>query len=116
MMKRCGLLVVGLLVGACGCASNKVRPSAVAGESINSDAAWAAFDTNKDGYLSRDELHQQHVMALLAYRRSADRDNDGRISRAEWNAWWPKTSSTPPSPNMARYNARSAAPSGFRFW
>jgi len=57
---------------------------------IESEAAWAALDLDHDGALSRDELEQQRAMGLLQDLPNADTDADGRVSRQEWDAWWPK--------------------------
>ena len=42
---------------------------------------WVAFDTNRDGFLSREEY-----FSAEAWRR-ADRNNNGRIDSDEWQ-WW----------------------------
>lgn len=57
---------------------------------INSDAAWASQDLDQDGSLSWDELEQQRAMGLMQDFRAADGDGDGRVSRQEWDAWWPR--------------------------
>lgn len=73
-----------------------------------SDAAWAALDTDGDGALSPDELEQQHLVALQEDRPNADADGDGRVSHAEFDAWWPWMTRVPEPASMARLNASSS--------
>jgi hypothetical protein len=56
----------------------------------DSSAAWALLDSDNDGSLSVDELDQQQAMGLLQDFPNADADHDRRISRAEWDMWWPR--------------------------
>jgi hypothetical protein len=56
----------------------------------DSSAAWALLDSDNDGSLSVDELDQQQAMGLLQDFPNADADHDRRISRAEWDLWWPR--------------------------
>ncbi|MEO6690464.1 MAG: EF-hand domain-containing protein [Dokdonella sp.] len=79
-----------------------------------SDASWAQFDSNQDGFLSRDELESQHAVALLRDMRSADRDHDGRVSRQEWDAWWPLLTKSPPAESLSELNGSSAPTNGVR--
>jgi Ca2+-binding EF-hand superfamily protein len=48
------------------------------------------IDTNKDGFLSRDELKAHHAKKARAKFNAIDKDQDGRISRAEADAKAPK--------------------------
>jgi len=108
------LAVLALALGACATTSYESRRSTSSGDGSNSDAAWAALDTNNDGYLSIDELEQQHAVGLLQDLYVADSDRDGKVSRSEWNAWWPLMTKTQPSENMAQLNASSAPSNGIR--
>jgi hypothetical protein len=56
----------------------------------DSAAAWALLDSDSDGALSVDELEQQQAMGLLQDLPNADANGDRRISREEWDAWWPR--------------------------
>lgn len=71
------------------CATSHVRSVRSSGEG-DSSAAWALLDANNDGVLTVDELDQQQAMGLLQDFANADSDRDRRISRAEWDAWWPR--------------------------
>jgi hypothetical protein len=77
------------------------------GPHASSDAAWAALDGNADGALSLDELERQHAVALQEDLPNADADDDGRVSRAEFDAWWPWMTRVPEPASMARLNASS---------
>jgi len=92
-------------VGACSHQSVKLDPVA---DDARSDAAWAALDTNKDGGLSMDEIEAQHMVGLQQDLAVADANRDGNISRAEWNAWWPRMTKSDPPPSLAGYVASSA--------
>ena len=94
-----------LAVVACSHQSVKVEPVA---DDARSDAAWAALDTNKDGVLSMDEIEAQHMVGLQQDLAVADANGDGNISRAEWNAWWPRMTKSDPPPSLAGYVASSA--------
>jgi len=59
-------------------------------EPIDSSAAWSLLDHDADGALSRDEMEQQRAMGLLQDFPNADSDGDGLVSKAEWDAWWPR--------------------------
>jgi hypothetical protein len=71
------------------CASSRVTNVRSSGEG-DSSAAWALLDADNDGVLSVDELDQQQAMGLLQDFPNADTDRDRRISRAEWDLWWPR--------------------------
>jgi hypothetical protein len=111
-----GLGITLLVLGICGCAttSHDSRRSTSSGDGSNSDAAWALFDANGDGDLSFDELDLQHAVGLLRDMRVADTNNDGKVSRAEWNAWWPLMTKTETSPSMISLNASAAPGNGMR--
>lgn len=57
---------------------------------MDSTAAWTALDPDGDGSLSIAELEQQRAIGVLQDFPNADTDRDHRISRAEWDAWWPR--------------------------
>ncbi|HEY0180568.1 MAG TPA: EF-hand domain-containing protein [Dokdonella sp.] len=102
------------LVAGCASANYETLRSTSSGDGSNSDAAWHVLDSNGDGYLTVDELEQQHEIGLLQEIYVADTDHDDRVSRAEWNAWWPLMSKTEPSENMAALNASAAPVDGIR--
>lgn len=109
------LLLSAILVAASGCATGTyVRgQSTISGDGSNSDAAWTSFDSDNDGYLSIGELERQHAVGLLRDLPVADANGDGKVSRAEWNAWWPIMTHSPLAPRMSAMN-ESAAPTGWR--
>ncbi|HJT99343.1 MAG TPA: hypothetical protein VJ696_13580 [Rhodanobacteraceae bacterium] len=69
-----------------------VPPGAVRApdQPIDSTAAWSLIDLDGDGSLSVDELEQQRAMGLMQDFPNADADSDGRVSKTEWDAWWPR--------------------------
>jgi hypothetical protein len=71
------------------CATTHVDNVRSSGEG-DSTAAWALLDADNDGSLTVDELDQQQSMGLLQDFPNVDGDHDDRISRAEWDAWWPR--------------------------
>jgi hypothetical protein len=78
---------VALLVG---CATSHPRNVRLSGEGVDSSAAWASLDSDNNASLSLDEIRQQRAMGLLQDLPNADTDHDQRISRTEWDAWWPR--------------------------
>ena len=71
------------------CATSRVNNVRSSGEG-DSTAAWTLLDANNDGALGVDELNQQQAMGLLQDFSNADADHDQRISKAEWDVWWPR--------------------------
>jgi hypothetical protein len=109
------LLSIAVILSVAGCATGTyVRgKSTITGDGSNSDAAWVSFDSNRDGYLSTGELEQQHAVGLLRDLPVADANGDGKVSRDEWNAWWPLMTRSDVSSSMVLMN-ESAAPNGFQ--
>lgn len=107
-MRIAPLLAVALLAAtAGGCATQRplvAEPTAPA-DAATTDPAWAALDTDHNGYLTASELHAQRATVLSQDFSNADTNHDGRISWNEWNIWWPSMTHTPPSPSMASLNA-----------
>ena len=92
-MRTIKLACVLLATALAGCATLRHydEPAArVSGEGQDSTAAWTALDPDTDGSLSVDELEQQRAMGLMQDWANVDTDGDGRISRTEWDAWWPR--------------------------
>lgn len=71
------------------CATSRVNNVRSSGEG-DSAAAWALLDADNDGSLTITELDQQQAMGLLQDFPNADADRDQRISKAEWDVWWPR--------------------------
>ena len=109
------LFCATVVLCAAGCATGTyVRgKSTISGDGSNSDAAWATFDLDNDGYLTVSELEHQHAVGLLRDLPVADSNRDGKVSRAEWNAWWPLMTKSEISPSMASMN-ESSVPNGWR--
>jgi len=108
------LATLACVLGGCATTAYESRRSTSSGDGSNSEAAWLALDTDKDDYLSIPELQQQHAVGLLQDLSVADSDHDGKISRPEWNAWWPQMTKTEPSENMVQLNESSAPTNGIR--
>lgn len=87
-----GLSLAAALLFAAGCASVTPPPETPAEGATYSDssAAWARLDTDGNDYLDEDELWRQRALALLQDFEAADADEDARVSRAEWDRWWPR--------------------------
>jgi len=84
------LAVAAAAVALASCMTLQTPPVRVSGENIDSSAAWATIDLNGDGTLSLDELEQQRAMGLLQDLPNADTNHDGQVTKAEWDAWWPR--------------------------
>ena len=97
------LSMATMLLFAAGCAS--VAPPAetpAAGATYSdSSAAWARLDSDGNDYLDQDELWQQRALVLLQDFGNADRDQDARVSRAEWDRWWPQLDRSERHPGFA---------------
>lgn len=107
------LSMATMLLFAAGCAS--VAPPAetpAAGATYSdSSAAWARLDSDGNDYLDQDELWQQRALVLLQDFGNADRDQDARVSRAEWDRWWPQLDRSERHPGFTA-PGESAAPRG----
>jgi len=55
------------------------------GKAMTSDPMWDDLDSNRDGYLTKEEL--QGSPALVTHFDKMDTDHDGKISQAEWKAY-----------------------------
>ncbi len=87
LLSKVAIATAALLLMSC--ATSEVKNVRSSGEG-DSTAAWALLDADNDGSLSIDELDQQQAMGLLQDLRYADTDGDHRISKAEWDVWWPR--------------------------
>lgn len=81
--------VVAAVMLLTSCATSRVNNVRSSGEG-DSAAAWALLDADNDGSLTVTELDQQQAMGLLQDFPNADADHDRRISKAEWDVWWPR--------------------------
>lgn len=81
--------VVAAVMLLTSCATSRVNNVRSSGEG-DSAAAWALLDADNDGSLTVTELDQQQAMGLLQDFPNADTDRDRRISKAEWDVWWPR--------------------------
>ena len=84
------LALAAAAMSLAACATVNEGSVRISAENMDSTAAWAALDTNNDGSLSVDELEQQRAMGLLQDHAAADGNHDGVISKAEFDAWWPR--------------------------
>ena len=99
------IVATAAALGACATQRTPVSEASAPDDAMRSDAAWIALDTNRDGYLTMDELLAQRATALRQDFRTADLNRDGRISWAEWDHWWPRITRTPAAASMAALNA-----------
>jgi hypothetical protein len=86
LFSKAAIATTTLLLMSCATQVQNVRSS---GEG-DSTAAWALLDADNDGALTVTELDQQQAMGLLQDFPNADTDHDRRISKAEWDVWWPR--------------------------
>lgn len=99
------LAVLVSTLGGCAWHAADVAPDTAARNPTVSQAAWDTLDLDGSGHLDRDELRSRRAVGLLQDFSHADRDGDGRISRGEWELWWPHMRRTPTAPDLARLNA-----------
>ena len=59
-------------------------------DTIESNAAWALLDPDNDGSLTLAEIQDERAVGILQDLPNADSDHDGRVSKAEWDMWWPR--------------------------
>jgi hypothetical protein len=86
-------IALAALVAFSGAALAQVTPedpskhtgSAGQGAAMTGDATWDDLDSNKDGYLTKDEL--QGSPALVTHFSKIDTDGDGKISPSEWKSY-----------------------------
>ncbi len=98
------------LLGACSSMPAIDRDTATSTPRAGSDAAWERLDPDQDGFLTVAELESQRGVALLRDLWRTDTDHDRRVSRQEWDLWWPRMTRTPPSPSMQALNGNASAP------
>lgn len=87
------MLALLLAAGTCAAQVSPSNPPATdsqdkpthQGRAMTSDASWDAKDTNKDGYITKEELKGDP--ALITHFDKIDTDHDMKISPAEWKAW-----------------------------
>jgi hypothetical protein len=97
-----------VFAAAAGCASRPVMLHRASDAPIaDSSAAWASIDPDHDGTVSFDEAKEQGTIALAQDFGNADGNGDGRVSREEWDAWWPRMDIAPHSPTQERLNRPS---------
>jgi hypothetical protein len=102
-------LVLALSCSLGACATNAARmPDDPGITHSSSDGAWQRLDTDGDGALALEELEKQHAVALQEDLWAADSNDDGRVSRQEFDAWWPRTTRVPTPASMERLNESSA--------
>lgn len=79
-----------LFSAACIAQTSPAEPSKNTGEAgkgmaMTGDADWDALDSNKDGYLTKEELTGSP--GLVHNFTGIDTDKDGKISMSEWKAY-----------------------------
>lgn len=55
------------------------------GDAMTGDSTWDDLDSNKDGFLTKDELTGSP--ALVTHFKDGDSNGDGKISPQEWSGW-----------------------------
>ena len=104
---RTVVLAVSCALGACATNAAGVADDAGIAHG-SSDGAWQRLDTDSDGTLALEELEKQHAVALQEDLWAADSNEDGRVSRLEFDAWWPRMTRVPTPGSMERLNESSA--------
>ena len=89
---KLALAAIAALLSSCATTSDKYHEVAtrMPSEAMDSSAAWALLDLDSDGALALDEIEQQRAIALLQDLPNADTDHDHRVTKNEWDAWWPR--------------------------
>ena len=89
---KLALAAAAVLISSCATTSDKYHMVAtrMPSEVMDSSAAWATLDPDNDGFLTLDEIDQQRAIGILQDLRNADTDHDGRVTKAEWDTWWPR--------------------------
>ena len=86
--------IAGLALCALSCACfaqgtpedpSKHTGTAGQGDAMTGDSTWDDLDSNKDGYLTKDELTGSP--ALVTHFKDIDTNGDGKISPDEWKSW-----------------------------
>lgn len=98
-----GLSMATMLLFAAGCASvapPTETPTTDGFTYSDSSAAWSRLDTDGNDHLDQDELWQQRAVALMQDFETADANQDARVSRAEWDSWWPRLDSSARHPGF----------------
>ena len=79
-----------LFSAACVAQTSPAEPSAATGEAgkgmaMTGDADWDALDSNKDGYLTKEELAGSP--GLVHNFKDIDKNGDGKLSMDEWKSY-----------------------------
>lgn len=93
LMKTMVCLALCGLSATCIAQSSPEDPSkntgtAGQGKPMTGDATWDDLDSNKDGYLTKDELTGSP--ALVTHFKNVDTSGDGKVSMDEWKTYGTK--------------------------
>jgi hypothetical protein len=86
-MSSARTVFVGVMFAACSSAALAQYAEKTAKDKSPLPAApeWTESDTNRDGYLTKEELIP--FPGVLKHFEEIDTDRDGRISKDEYQAW-----------------------------
>jgi hypothetical protein len=89
---KLALAAAAALLASCATTSDKYHQvgTRMPSELVDSSAAWAVLDLDNDGSLALDEIEQQRAIGILQDLPNADTNHDHRVSKSEWDAWWPR--------------------------
>lgn len=89
---KLALAAAATLLSSCATTTDKYHMVAtrLPSEVMDSSAAWASLDPDNDGSLALDEIEQQRAIGILQDLPNADTDHDRRVTKGEWDAWWPR--------------------------
>jgi hypothetical protein len=83
LTKVCGTAIFTLIAGVAFAQMPQTSETPKThGAAMTKDAQWDDLDTNKDGYLTKDEL--KGSPAWITHFDKIDTNHDGKISPEEW--------------------------------
>jgi len=85
LTKVCGAAILTLVTGVAFAQMPQTgQTPTTRGAAMTKDASWDDLDTNKDGYITKDEL--KGSPAWITHFDKIDTNHDGKLSPEEWKA------------------------------